>query len=64
MIKLFPTGKISKNANGELCLNTEFTVSIDIRNVTYTNVDEKVAEFIAEAHKVKQVLEQNIEVTN
>ena len=60
MIKLSPTGKISKNANKELCLDTKFTVSIDVRDVTYANIDEKVAELIAEAHKVKQVLEQNI----
>ena len=64
MIKLSPTGKISKNANKELCLNTEFKVSIDVRNVTYDNIDEMIAELIAEAHKVKQVLEQNIVTSN
>ena len=64
MIKLSPTGKISNNANKELCLNTEFKVSIDVRNVTYDNIDEKIAELIAEAHKVKQVIEQNTVVTN
>ena len=60
MIKLSPSGKISKNANKELCLDTKFTVSIDVRDVTYANIDEKVAELIAEAHKVKQVIEQNL----
>jgi hypothetical protein len=60
MIKLSPSGKISKNANKELCLDTKFTVSIDVRDVTYANIDEKIAELIAEAHKVKQVLEQNL----
>jgi hypothetical protein len=64
MIKLSPTGKISKNANKELCLDTKFTVSIDVRDVTYANIDEKIAELIAEAHKVKQVLEQNIVTSN
>lgn len=60
MIKLSPSGKISKNANKELCLDTKFTVSIDVRDVTYANIDEKIAELIAEAHKVKQVIEQNL----
>ena len=64
MIKLSPTGKISKNANKELCLNTEFKVSIDVRNVTYDNIDEKIAELIAEAHKVKQVIEANVVTSN
>jgi len=60
MIKLSPSGKISKNANKELCLDTKFTVSIDVRDVTYANIDEKIAELITEAHKVKQVIEQNL----
>ena len=64
MIKLSPSGKISKNANKELCLDTKFTVSIDIRDVTYANIDEKVAELIAEAHKVKQVIEANVVTSN
>ena len=64
MIKLSPTGKISKNANKELCLDTKFTVSIDVRDVTYANIDEKIAELIAEAHKVKQVIEANVVTSN
>jgi hypothetical protein len=64
MIKLSPSGKISKNANKELCLNTKFTVSIDVRDVTYANIDEKIAELVAEAHRVKQIIEANVVVTD
>lgn len=64
MIKLSPSGKISKNADKELCLNTKFTVSIDVRDVTYANIDEKIAELVAEAHRVKQIIEANVVVTD
>ena len=39
MIKLSPSGKISKNANKELCLDTKFTVSIDVRDRKSTRLN-------------------------
>jgi ACT domain-containing protein len=64
MIKLIPTGSISKNANQELCLDTKFTVTIDVADVTYANINEKIAELISEAQKVKQVIELAIIKSN
>lgn len=60
MIKLSPTGKAYKNANGEHCLETKYTVTITVDNVGYANIDEKVAELTADAGRLKQVLEGNI----
>lgn len=59
MIKLESTGKISKNENNELCLPTQFTVSISIADVTYDNVDAKVAELIKEAGTIKALINSN-----
>jgi hypothetical protein len=59
MIKLEQTGKISKNENNELCMPTVFTVSISIADVTYDNVDVKVAELIKEAGTIKALINSN-----
>lgn len=60
MIKLSATGKVYKNKDNELCLNTEYTVTLTTTNVTYDNIDAKVAELIADAGQLKAILQSAI----
>ena len=60
MIKLESTGKVHKNEKNELCLNTEYTVTLTATNVTYDNIDAKVAELIASAGNLKAILQSAI----